>query len=63
MNGECALSTFSQKTFVNINAENINKDRRYLMTGNCVNLCDVMVEIENNTFAVFLFGNTKKLSD
>ena len=63
MNGECALSTFSQKTFVNINAENINKDRRYLMTGNCVNLCDVMVEIENNTFAVFLFGNSKKLSD
>ena len=63
MNGECALSTYSQKTFVNINAENINKDRRYLMTGNCVNLYDVMVEIENNTFAIFLFGNTKKLSD
>ena len=63
MNGECALSTYSQKTFVNINAENINKDRRYLKMRNCLNLCDVMVEMENNPFAVFLFGNSKKLSD
>ena len=60
MNRECALSTFSQKTFVNINVENINRDRRYLKMGNCLNLCDVIEEMENNTFAVFLFGNSKK---
>ena len=63
MNVDCALSTFSQKTFVNINGEKINKDRCYLKMSNCLNLCDVIVEMENNTFAVFLFGNSKKLSD
>ena len=60
---EFALSTFLQKTFVYINAENINKDGCYLKMSNCLNLCDVTVEMENNTFAVFLFGNSEKLSD
>ena len=58
MNLECVLLTIRPKKFANTNAA--KKDRCDKNTKvNCLNFYDVMVEMENDTLAIQLFGNPK----